>query len=434
MENATLNIIDDCPPLVQNVRLNGQPTLTIPIGTGTVWVNATLDDTTTGNANISSANYTIGIQIWPGTSMNAINPPFDNPVEDVANDPVPIDTSSWMIGIYDICVYGSDELGNNNITGYCAQLSIAPELIPPEIYNVWIDNSPSQIYYIASLPPMFFLNATIDDEATGGSFIGNVTLGGANYTLGPANWPSSQPMNAIDGTWEDDIAEDVTVTIPTPTTPGTYEYCVYGWDQWFNYNTTGDCATLTILDDLPPEINSVLLEGSPNLDVVVGTLSVDLTAVLDETNTGQSNIGGANYTVGIQNWGTSVSMDPTDGVWDEIIENANKAIDISTWGVNNYSICVYGWDSAVPQNNYNVSGSCAQLNIIPAVDLPPTIEVWEPGGSPGQTYTQGDTVTVIWIANDVAIKCTASKIKWWHKWLIKLLFGWEYKLSSKDLS
>ena len=32
----------------------------------------------------------------------------------------------------------------------------------------------------------------------------------------------------------------------------------------------------------------------------------------------------------------------------------------------------------------------------------------------------------IWIAEDVAIHCRA-KPRWWHKFFIKLFFGWEYK-------
>jgi hypothetical protein len=126
---------------------------------------------------------------------------------------------------------------------------------------------------------------------------------------------------------------------------------------------------------------------------------VNLTAVLDETNTGLSNIGGANYTVGIQTWGTSVDMNPTNGAWDEIVEDANKTINISTWPASIYQICVYGWDSAVPQNN-NVTGSCSQLTIIPPADLPPTLEVWAPGDAPGESYIQGALIDIRWNATD----------------------------------
>jgi parallel beta-helix repeat protein len=35
-----------------------------------------------------------------------------------------------------------------------------------------------------------------------------------------------------------------------------------------------------------------------------------------------------------------------------------------------------------------------------ATDFPPTIEAWEPGGTPGQTYMQGDLIVVTWTASD----------------------------------
>jgi hypothetical protein len=34
------------------------------------------------------------------------------------------------------------------------------------------------------------------------------------------------------------------------------------------------------------------------------------------------------------------------------------------------------------------------------VDTPPTVKAWEPGGSPGQSYTQGDTIQVKWNSTD----------------------------------
>jgi len=37
----------------------------------------------------------------------------------------------------------------------------------------------------------------------------------------------------------------------------------------------------------------------------------------------------------------------------------------------------------------------------------------------------------IWIADDVLIECRAPRIKWWHRWFIKILFGWTYKRIKK---
>jgi hypothetical protein len=365
---ATLEIVDDCPPLVENLRLNGQPTLTTTAGT-MVDVTATLNDTTTGNNDILSANYTIGAQNWPGAPMNAVVAPFDNPVEDVIS-PSGIDTTGWAIGLYVICVYGSDVLGNNNTAGACTTISIAPEFIPPEIYNVLVDGVAAQTYYLSTLPATFVLTATVDDTNTGGSNIGTIALGGANYTMGTFNWPGTS-MNAVDGTWSDDVVEPVTLAISTPVVSGTYTYCVYGWDEWLNYNTTSTaCATLTVVDDIPPAILDVHVDGAPTQDYGISVLpaTIVLTATVDDTNTGSSDIAGANYTLDAQNW-PGIPMSASDGSFDSAMEDVTATVDVSNRSIGTYTICVYGWD-AVP--NYNSTGSCAQFTIYD--DVPPEIQ------------------------------------------------------------
>lgn len=256
---AILNITDGCAPLIDYVLINGFSPLTVPVGGGPVVVTSRLNDSLTGNSNIISANYTVGAQAWPGAGMSPIIPPFDSLVEEVTSGS--IDISGWSPGAYSICVYGSDENGNDNVTGKCASLLIASELSPPEIRLVHLNGAASLTEYLSSLPATITLTATIDDSNTGGSFIGTIVLGGANYTVGFEAWASAQPMDAQDGTWSDDVAEAVSVEISTPTSFGVYTYCVYGWDQWLNYNRTGFCAQLNISDDIPPEINNVTSES-----------------------------------------------------------------------------------------------------------------------------------------------------------------------------
>jgi hypothetical protein len=321
--------------------------------------------------------------------MNAIDLNWE---DDIVEDVTITNATPTLPGSYTYCVYGWDQWFNYNTTGDCATLTIIDDL-PPEIDNVRINGSSVHVVTVGT--PSVDLTAELNETNTGQS-----NIGGANYTIDPQNWSSSDNMFPTDGFW-DEIMEDANKTIDISSwSPGIYQICVYGWDSEIpqNNNVTGDCAQLNIVSDLPPEIFNVRLNGSTSHVVTAGTPSVNLTAFLDETNTGLSNIGGANYTIGPQMWVTSVNMDPLDGSWDEISEDAWKIIDISTWGVNVYQICVYGWDSAVPQNN-NVTGPCAQLTINPA-DTPPTIDVWEPGGTPGQEYTQGDLISVTWTTND----------------------------------
>jgi hypothetical protein len=364
LQFATLEIIpDNCAPLIDNVALDGQPTLTILQGAGPVTLTATIDDTAKGNTNIQSANYTIGIQMWPGTLMAAVVAPFDNPVEDVDAS---IDTTTWAIGPYDICVYGSDALGNDNTTGLCTILVVSAETEPPVVSSVLLDGLDVLNAYVGDTVT---LTATLDDSTTG-----NSAIAGGNYTVGVAGWPGAVVFPS-DGTFDTPV-ENVDAAIDTTGwTANTYAICVYGWDNSLNYNLTGLCASLVLtvfVEGEPPEIENVLINGLASVTVTQGAI-IFLNASVDDASTGGSNIGGANYTVGMAIW-PGLDMQPTDGSFDSSIENVNITIDTTGLANDTYEICVYGWDE-VP--NYNTtSTSCAQLTIqlpIPPDTQSPTI-------------------------------------------------------------
>jgi parallel beta-helix repeat protein len=75
-----------------------------------VLVTANVDDTTTGGSNIASANYEIyddGDVLIGSGSMSPADV-FDSPTEDVTASI----TAPTTAGIYDLCVYGTDAVGN----------------------------------------------------------------------------------------------------------------------------------------------------------------------------------------------------------------------------------------------------------------------------------------------------------------------------------
>ena len=117
------------PPLVSVTLDDGvnlpANDLIVTKGATMVWLNATVDDTQTGNSKIWSANYTVGPANWPGTKMTAADGNLDSPMENVTSA---IDTSALPLGDYTYCVYGRDYLGNWNRAGTCAVLHIVPEL------------------------------------------------------------------------------------------------------------------------------------------------------------------------------------------------------------------------------------------------------------------------------------------------------------------
>lgn len=120
-------------------------------------------------------------------------------------------------------------------------------------------------------------------------------------------------------------------------------------------------------DSFPPLVTNVRIDGDTERTIPIGTPSVLLTATINDTSTGNSNIGGANYTMGQANWPSSIDMDPDDPPLTSPIEPFFKSIDTSLLGIGTYEIWVYGWDE-VP--NKNEIGSYATLNIVsPWIDL-----------------------------------------------------------------
>lgn len=118
-------------------------------------------------------------------------------------------------------------------------------------------------------------------------------------------------------------------------------------------------------DLFPPEIQSVLLDGLSTLWIPQGTPSVTLTATVDDSATGGSIIGGANYTWEYQMWLTATGMTSDDAL-DSSTEGFHATLDTSSLGIGSYELFVYGWDE-VP--NRNIIGAHATLIVVPKIDL-----------------------------------------------------------------
>lgn len=352
--NVTGSPIDSDPPEIYNVLANGETTLVIPVGTP-VTLTADVVDL---ESEIAGAEYTING--GPSSSMDALDGAFDSLAETVTAS---IDTSGWAEDTYNVCVFAWDILMNTNSTGECADIVISSDFWPPEIYDVFVDGLPVQSWDYDVVPPDFYLTAVIDDSTTGGSIIHE-----ANYTVGPSNWPSTK-MFPVDMVYND-VVEDVQQVVTTPTQPGIYEYCVYGWDENLNYNWTGSCATLNILDPYPPDVVNVLVNGSTSTTVVIGT-PVTLEATADDVSTGNSAILSSNYTDGLANWISSVPMLPTDGSYDSSIEDVSVLIDTSTWSLGLHTICVYAEDEW--GNADLTAANCVDMDVIALGPIPPVM-------------------------------------------------------------
>jgi thiol-disulfide isomerase/thioredoxin len=400
MSDSDFVISDDFePPEITSVMVDGQPQVSVPEGQ-TVSLTATLTDLITGNNDISRANYTVGFQNWPGNVMDASDGSFDSPTEDVNAS---ISTTGWALGNHDLYVYGCDEMGNCNITStqYARVTITTGETQPPEISNVNIDGETTKTYNLSVKPSAVTLQALVDDTSTGDS-----PIAGANYTAPTAtSWPGIA-MDASDGLFNESL-EWIDATISTPGTAGSYDYYVYAWDISPNYNNSAPHATLVVIDDVPPEIRDVYINGKIAESIAEGTSSVSLTAVIDETMTGGSGVLSANYTIGPQNW-PGTDMDPTDGSWGDDTENASKTLDTSSLTVGSYDICVYGRDAS-GLGNANVTGECAQL-IVVADSTPPEISSILIDGQPTVTVQFSSLPIVCTITTTIDDSSTGGSV------------------------
>jgi hypothetical protein len=337
--------LEICPPMVEDVRLNDTPG-TINENPGTpVFVTARIDDTSKGMSNITSANYTIGAANWASsTSMNPADSSFDSPMEDVTNAPTPIDTSLLGTGIHVICVYASDEMGNNNTTGSCQTLIVTLELTEPAITGFAI-NGASALTILQSVPPAdLVLNAFVDDTGRGDS-----AIAGANFTLN-GDWAGAQAMNPTDGDY-DEINESVSKTVAVPSAPGIHTYCVHGWDVWNNMNTTGQCVQVTIADDVLPTVGAT---DAP--DPQLAGLMVFFNATVTD------NIGVGSVWIDIPGEGNfSMTFNPASGQW----EHTHVFVTAGS-----YSYTVWASDTS---GNWASAVGAVTMNDPPADSTPPTV-------------------------------------------------------------
>jgi hypothetical protein len=100
-------------------------------------------------------------------------------------------------------------------------------------------------------------------------------------------------------------------------------------------------------------------------------ITVTLSAIIDDSSTGGSDIGGANYTIDQENW-PGIPMEPSDGSFDSSFESSEISIDTSGWVDGTYELYVYCWDSL---SNYNHS-SPAFASIV--IDSTPPVSILEP--------------------------------------------------------
>ncbi len=325
-------------PVTSNVVTSANP---VVVSTS-MTVTATVDDTTTGGLPILSAEYSLdGGFTWG--AMNAVDGLFDGVSEDVTVTRLaPSNT-----GTYDLCVRGTDS-ANNIGEMSCIYLYVLPVFDDqgPLAENVDIDSNP------IVLSSVMTITATIDDSTTGGSPIQS-----SEFSMnGGATW---SPMGADDGSYGD-VTQDVIASSTSPDTPGNYQLCVRGTDMSGN---TGEMECVTLFVTPAGDVTGPLSDqviASPN-PVAVDT-SMNVTAAVDDTTTGGSQIAFAEFS--LDGGSTWIDMQAVDGAFDEVAEDVTVS-STSPDTPGNYQLCVRGTDMSG-----NTGGmACVTLFVTPAGDV-----------------------------------------------------------------
>jgi hypothetical protein len=325
--------LDTLAPVTSNVLAVPNPVAP----SGNVLLTATVDDSSKGNSDIQSAEYLLGSGTWmPMTAQDDI---YDSPTEDVvANFTAPAPG-----GDQTLCVRGTDS-ANNASPQVCTTLTID-------------DQGPLSSNLAAAPNPIgpgqqVTLNAVIDDSAVGGSTISN-----AQYNLAGGGW---SPMTAQDGTFDQPI-ETTMVSFPAPILDGKYSLCVRGTDAVNNLGPD-TCITLSV-DDQGPSTTSVTVAP----EIPSGGEVATLTATVDDSPTGGSNIQSAQYQLDGSAW---EPMDAQDGVFDSHIEIVYAEF-LTPDQEGTIEVCVRGRDIV----GNTRAADCTQFTVSVSPAQPPEIYI-----------------------------------------------------------
>lgn len=387
---ATIDI-DGTAPSVSNIRLDGITiSHTVSVGSTTT-LTANIDDSgLAGNSDIANASFS-----FEGAMGIAMAGTFDSPTEDVTYDIVTGVAPYVAGGPYTICVSGSDVLGNDNTNGACIQLTIGGvDDQAPVISALAVDGLSSKS--VAEGTTVVF-TGNADDTTMGPSNIQNASYIVRDSTAGVQ---ATGPMAASDGSFGDSFSEDVTVDIDTTGwADDVYSVHLLACDIIPNCDYTEALQatlTVTIGGELePPVVSNV---AADTISFIEGSITtITLTANVDDTTTGGSNIGGANYTVGQAAWPGTL-MDAADGAFDEISEDVTVDVDVFGWTDGTYDLYVYGSDEW--GNSDTTITEFVTITVHPA-----GADITEPTmGTPTATSPEeGETATIsITVSDDVS--------------------------------
>lgn len=324
---TTLVVADSRGPITSDVLVDPSP---VSPGGG-ITSTAVVSDTSAGNSNIKSAEYSLNGGGW--LSMQPLDGTADSPTESFTVSTV----APSIAESYSLCVRGTDSFDNVG-DEVCTSFSVVDDL-GPQSSNLVL--TPQKVKSGDTVT----LTATVDDNLTGGSHIQS-----AEYNLDGGEWTG---MSAVDATF-DSPSEDVTVSFPAPLSDGSHEICVRGMDSVPNLGAQ-ECITFTV-DNQGPLVSTVNVDPNP----AAPQAKVMLTASIDDTSYGSAAIQSAEYQLTGSAWHP---MSAEDGSFDSLVEIVTVELNAPS-KIGSFELCVRGSDAL---GNLGPK-TCASLTILPDND------------------------------------------------------------------
>lgn len=323
--------LDKAGPVISGLSLSPNPAN----GTADVMLQATADDSATGNQNVIAAEYTID-----GNTAVAITP---NNAATVAslNAAIPAAIVAGLAnGNHSITVRAQDALGNWG--AFATPVTLVVDKNGPATSGVSATPNPANGVngVQVSTGGAFYqrIDATISDVGNG-----NSNIVAAEYFIDPTGTPvggTGGAMLATAGTFNGNnvtVYAAVELYAIAALTNGPHTICVRGEDAAGNW---GPCATTTLnVDKVPPTVSNLVVNpNTPNL-VVVGATNVPLNATATDA---ASAIAAAEY---------FIDTDPGQGLATPITTGlgpspANLVALINGLTAGNHTIGVRARDAA----------------------------------------------------------------------------------------
>lgn len=120
---------------------------------------------------------------------------------------------------------------------------------------------------------------------------------------------------------------------------------------YFQLNSCG-CQNLAALtlepgDNIGPICSNALANDLPSIIIAEGTASIDLTATIDDSISGNTNIKAAEYYINSEpGMNAGISIPPGDEAFDEPKEEVKVIVNTSSWEKGTYVIYLRGKDAA----------------------------------------------------------------------------------------